>query len=41
LGVPQVCAFTRLVGGHIDVTSEPGIGTTFDLLLPSVQRDKI
>jgi signal transduction histidine kinase len=39
LGVPQVCAFMRQIGGHIEVTSEPGIGTTFDLLFPSVQEN--
>jgi signal transduction histidine kinase len=38
LGVPQVCAFMRQIGGHIEVTSEPGIGTTFDLLFPSFQE---
>ena len=37
LGLPQVCAFMRLIGGHIDVASEPGIGTTVDLLFPSAQ----
>ena len=37
LGLPQVCAFMRFIGGHIDVASEPGIGTTVDLLFPSAQ----
>jgi nitrogen-specific signal transduction histidine kinase len=37
LGLPQVCAFMRLIGGHIGVASEPGIGTTVDLLFPSAQ----
>ena len=41
LGLPQVCAFMRRIGGHVGVTSEPGIGTTFDLLLPAVQSDDI
>jgi signal transduction histidine kinase len=36
LGLPQVCAFMRLIGGHIDVTSEVGTGTSFDLFFPSV-----
>ena len=34
LGLPHVCAFMRLIGGHVSVTSEPGIGTTVDLLFP-------
>ena len=36
-GLPQVCAFMRLIGGRVDVASEPGFGTTFDLLFPSAQ----
>jgi signal transduction histidine kinase len=39
LGLPQVCAFMRLIGGYIDVASEPGIGTTIDLLFPSAQAE--
>ena len=39
LGLPQICAFMRLIGGHIDVASEPGIGTTVDLLFPSAQAE--
>ena len=39
LGLPQVCAFMRRIGGHIGVTSEPGVGTTFDLLFPAQQDD--
>jgi signal transduction histidine kinase len=35
LGLAQVHAFIRLVGGHVGVDSVPGIGTTFDLLLPA------
>jgi signal transduction histidine kinase len=31
LGLPQVCAFMRLVGGHIRVTSNLGKGTRFEL----------
>lgn len=34
LGLPQVCAFMRRIGGHLTVASEPGAGTTFDLLFP-------
>jgi len=37
LGLPHVYAFMRLIGGHIDVTSERGKGTTFDLLFRSVE----
>lgn len=35
LGVPQVHAFMRRVGGEVRVTSEPGAGTCFDLLFPA------
>ncbi len=41
LGLPQVRAFMRLIGGHVRVTSAPGIGTTFDLLLPAVHPEEI
>ena len=41
LGLPQVCAFMQRIGGHVAVTSEPGIGTTFYLLFPAVQSDDI
>jgi signal transduction histidine kinase len=34
LGLPQVSAFMRLVGGYISIASEWGHGTTFDLLFP-------
>jgi len=37
LGLSQVCAFMRLVGGHISVASVREGGTTFDLWFPSVQ----
>lgn len=36
LGVPQIGAFMRYIGGHICVTSDPGQGTTFDLFFPVV-----
>jgi signal transduction histidine kinase len=36
LGIPQVCAYMRHVGGHVNVASELGLGTTFDLLFPAV-----
>jgi signal transduction histidine kinase len=37
LGVPQVGAFMRHIGGHIRVASGPGRGTTFDLFFPAVE----
>jgi signal transduction histidine kinase len=36
LGIPQVGAFMRHVGGHVAVTSELGLETTFDLFFPTV-----
>lgn len=41
LGLPQVRAFMRLAGGHMNVISEREIGTTVDLLFPSVEPDAI
>lgn len=35
LGVPQVAAFMRSSGGTVCVRTEPGAGTTFDLLFPT------
>jgi nitrogen-specific signal transduction histidine kinase len=37
LGVPQVRAFMRHIGGHVRVASEIGRGTTFDLFFPAVE----
>ncbi|MEX2374472.1 MAG: ATP-binding protein [Dehalococcoidia bacterium] len=37
LGLPQVCAFIRRVGGDVTVISELDRGTTFDLLFPAQQ----
>ena len=34
LGVPQVQAFMLAMGGRVLVSSEPGKGTSFDLLFP-------
>jgi signal transduction histidine kinase len=34
LGVPQVAAFMRASGGCMNVGSEPGVGTAFDLYFP-------
>ncbi|MER8955847.1 ATP-binding protein [Mesorhizobium sp. M0833] len=39
IGMPQVQALTQMVGGRIRISSERGIGTTVDLLFPSVQSD--
>lgn len=39
LGVPQVSAFMRHVGGHVCVVSEIGRGTTFDLFFPAVESN--
>ena len=39
LGVAQVRAFMRHIGGHVNVTSEQGRGTTFDLLFPALEPD--
>jgi signal transduction histidine kinase len=42
LGVPQVAAFMRSLGGTVCVSTEPGVGTFFDLLFPlSGCRDPI
>lgn len=41
LGLPQVSAFMRLIGGHVSVSSEWGCGTTVDLLFPSFDAGKI
>jgi signal transduction histidine kinase len=40
LGLPQVCAFMRLMRGYVMVNSEPGVGTQFDLLFPEVRSDE-
>ncbi|MER9651766.1 ATP-binding protein [Mesorhizobium sp. M0199] len=39
IGMPQVQALTQRVGGRIRIKSERGIGTTVDLLFPSVPSD--
>jgi signal transduction histidine kinase len=40
LGIPQVCAFIRQIGGRLNVDSELGHGTTFDLFLPASEGEK-
>ena len=37
LGIPQVCAFMRQIGGHVNVSSDLGRGTTVDLFLPAIE----
>jgi signal transduction histidine kinase len=39
LGVPQVGAFMRHIGGHVTVSSEQGRGTTVDLFIPAIEPD--
>lgn len=39
MGLPQVRALMRMIGGHVRIASEPGIGTTVDLLFPSIRPD--
>ncbi|MBY0259292.1 PAS domain-containing protein, partial [Methylobacterium sp.] len=39
LGLSQVFGFTKQSGGDVDVTSEPGRGTTFTLYLPEAAME--
>jgi signal transduction histidine kinase len=39
LGLPQVAASMRYVGGFVRVASVPGRGTTFDLFFPAIQQN--
>jgi len=36
IGLPQVRAYAQMVGGRIRISSEPGLGTTVNLLFPSI-----
>jgi signal transduction histidine kinase len=36
IGLPQVRAYAQMVGGRVRISSEPGLGTTVDLLFPSI-----
>jgi signal transduction histidine kinase len=36
LGLPHVQTFMEAAGGRIEISSEPGVGTIFDLLFPSL-----
>jgi signal transduction histidine kinase len=40
LGVPQVYAFMRRLGGHVCIASDPGRGTTVDLFFPAMDSDR-
>jgi PAS domain S-box-containing protein len=39
LGLSMVFGFIKQSGGHISVSSEPGVGTTFRLWLPRMEKD--
>ncbi|MBZ9710411.1 two-component sensor histidine kinase [Mesorhizobium sp. ESP7-2] len=39
IGLSQVRAVMRMIGGHVRIASETGIGTTVDLLFPSIQPE--
>jgi signal transduction histidine kinase len=39
LGVPQVCAFMKSVGGYVRIDSRVGEGTAFDLFFPACDQD--
>lgn len=39
IGLSQVRAFTQMVGGEVSIASERGVGTTVDLLFPSIHSD--
>jgi len=40
LGVPQVAAFMRQIGGHVTFSSKEGHGTTVDLFFPVIESDE-
>lgn len=37
LGIPQVRTLMNLVGGHINIESSPGAGTSFELFFPAIE----
>lgn len=39
IGLSQVYAFTQMVGGHVSIASEQGVGTTVALLFPAILPD--
>jgi signal transduction histidine kinase len=36
IGAYQAREYVRLLGGHMEITSEVGVGTTFSITLPVV-----
>ncbi|NUQ00966.1 MAG: GAF domain-containing sensor histidine kinase, partial [Armatimonadetes bacterium] len=40
IGLDTVRQIVRAQGGEVEVTSEPGVGTTFTILLPRVREDE-
>jgi signal transduction histidine kinase len=41
LGLPQVFAFMHLIGGHVKISSQVGVGTTVDLLFLEAKTSKL
>ena len=41
LGLSMVFGFIKQSGGHVTVSSEPGVGTTFRLFLPQATRETV
>ncbi len=41
LGLPQVYGFVRQSGGHVTISSEPGLGTSVKLYLPCADADAL
>ncbi|PBC03680.1 ATP-binding protein [Mesorhizobium sp. WSM3860] len=39
MGLSQVRALTQMVGGHVRIASESGVGTTVELLFPSIEPE--
>lgn len=37
IGLPQVKTFMEMVGGRVEIASEPGTGTEFDLIFPALE----
>jgi signal transduction histidine kinase len=41
IGLAVAYRSLQLHGGDIEVTSEPGTGTTFELILPTIQKEAV